>query len=268
MRDDFLAKTKRELAHRVGFKCSNPECRKSTSGPSQVNNDSHINIGVAAHICAASKGGPRFNSSMSSTERMSPENGIWLCQSCSKLIDSDSTHYTIAVLHSWKKAAEDSASDELSTNYVSNIYKKDKELIQFYLQCFDRPAFQRTIYQEGEMEDFEQAINGTIIALNTGVLKTRDGSILKDKEGKSVITNDDWREKMNTIGDILFAIQDKIAVAKNKGWIHENGFYFFSDDSTAKDLDNLRLKILEILSSVCNEAGIKYKLVFPRERYC
>ncbi len=32
------------------------------------------------------------------------------------------------------------------------------------------------------MEDFDKAIEDTIIALNTGVLRTRDGSILKKKQ--------------------------------------------------------------------------------------
>ena len=62
---------------------------------------------------------------------------------------------------------------------------EDKELIKFFVQCFDRPAFQDRIYQEGRMEDFDKAIEDTIIALNTGVLRTRDGSILKKADGKS-----------------------------------------------------------------------------------
>ena len=63
---------------------------------------------------------------------------------------------------------------------------EDKELIKFFVQCFDRPAFQDRIYQEGRMEDFDKAIEDTIIALNTGVLRTRDGSILKKCRRKIV----------------------------------------------------------------------------------
>lgn len=33
------------------------------------------------------------------------------------------------------------------------------------------------------MEDFDKAIEDTLIALNTGVLRTRDGSILKQADG-------------------------------------------------------------------------------------
>lgn len=62
---------------------------------------------------------------------------------------------------------------------VAQEQHEDKELIKFFVQCFDRPAFQDRIYQEGRMEDFDKAIEDTIIALNTGALRTRDGSILK-----------------------------------------------------------------------------------------
>lgn len=269
MRDDFSVKTKTALAHRVGFKCSNPDYRKSTSGASLESNDKHINIGVASHICAASKGGPRFDSSMSSEERSSFDNGIWLCQSCSKLIDSDSTRFTILLLKTWKKSAEDIAFAELSASNVSDSYKDDKKLIEFYVQCFDRPAFQHPIQQEGYMEDFEQSIEDTIIALNTGILRTRDGLILKEAEGKSLINNDTWREKMNTIVDMLVSIKKRLNIAKADEifWTSEYGNYCFNDREIAEWFDKTRYEILKILSSVCDEAGIKNNLYFPRERY-
>lgn len=87
-RDDFSSATKEMLARRVGHLCSNPGCRQPTSGP-QENPAKAINIGVAAHISAAAPGGPRYDPSLSSSERTAGENGIWLCQSCGKLVDND-----------------------------------------------------------------------------------------------------------------------------------------------------------------------------------
>ncbi|MBI5302476.1 MAG: hypothetical protein HY868_10085 [Chloroflexi bacterium] len=112
MRDDFDDKTKNILARRVGLRCSNPKCRKLTSGP-QTDPAKAINIGVASHITAASPGGPRYNPSLSPEQRKSVENGIWLCQSCSKLIDSDERRYTIELLKEWKRQAEMSAQREV-----------------------------------------------------------------------------------------------------------------------------------------------------------
>ncbi len=105
MRDDFDKKTKESLARRVGFKCSNPKCRKLTVGP-RADESKTINIGVAAHITAASRGGPRYDPNLSPEQRSSISNGIWLCQSCSKLIDNDEQTYSVAVLLEWKKRAE------------------------------------------------------------------------------------------------------------------------------------------------------------------
>lgn len=111
-RDDFSEATKRLLANRVGVRCSNPNCRKPTSG---ANTDPNkiTNIGVAAHICAAAPGGPRYDSAMTEEERKSSHNGIWLCQSCSKLIDSDPTAYSKDLLHGWKRLAETTSALEL-----------------------------------------------------------------------------------------------------------------------------------------------------------
>jgi hypothetical protein len=111
-RDEFSHATKETLARRVAYHCSNTSCRALTSGP-HSESDRYVNIGVASHITAASAGGPRFDSSLSPLERITSDNGIWLCQSCAKLIDSDDIKYTVAVLAGWKVAAEQRTSHEL-----------------------------------------------------------------------------------------------------------------------------------------------------------
>ena len=112
MRDDFDAKTKETLARRVGYRCSNPDCGKLTSGP-QEDPAKAVNIGVAAHITAASEGGPRYDPSLSPEERRSVDNGLWLCQNCAKLIDSDLQRYGVELLREWKRQAEQRALDEV-----------------------------------------------------------------------------------------------------------------------------------------------------------
>ena len=120
MRDDFSNKTKEIIAKRVNSLCSNPNCRKPTTGPSE-NENKFINIGVAAHICAASEGGCRYDFSMSPDERKSVKNGIWLCQTCSKLVDSDEIRYTTKLLQTWKGNAEIFAHTSISSfNEVSD----------------------------------------------------------------------------------------------------------------------------------------------------
>jgi hypothetical protein len=74
IRDDFKPDVKDILAKRVGMRCSNPNCRQPTSGP-QEDPRKVLNIGVAAHITAATAKGPRFDATLIAEERRSPENG-------------------------------------------------------------------------------------------------------------------------------------------------------------------------------------------------
>jgi len=112
MRDEFSEQTKRALALRVGYRCSRPECTALTTGP-QDDESKFVNVGVAAHITAASQNGPRFDPLLTAEERASAANGIWLCQNCAKLIDSDTAQYTIEVLQRWKIEREAEARRQI-----------------------------------------------------------------------------------------------------------------------------------------------------------
>ena len=103
-RDDFTQATKNRLAKQARYHCSNPSCRKLTSAPTS-DGSKEMNIGVAAHICAAAPGvgARRYRADMTRDQRKSHENGIWLCQDCAKAIDSDDPIFTEAFLHSWKQ---------------------------------------------------------------------------------------------------------------------------------------------------------------------
>jgi hypothetical protein len=112
MRDDFPPSVKELLAKRVGYRCSNPECRQPTSGP-QVDPAKTVNVGVASHITAACPDGPRYDSGLTPERRKSLENGIWLCQKCGKLVDNDPSRYPVTKLREWKVLAEETAVREL-----------------------------------------------------------------------------------------------------------------------------------------------------------
>ena len=116
MRDDFAVATKQTLAKRVSMRCSNPSCRKPTGGPT-VDPEKSLNVGVAAHITAASEGGCRYDPSLTSEQRQSIENGVWLCGTCAKLVDNDGTRYTVDVLRDWKRSAEEAALADVETGY-------------------------------------------------------------------------------------------------------------------------------------------------------
>ena len=98
------------MAERVGYRCSNPTCRRLTSRPHPTDAAVVIRAGVAAHITAASSGGARYDASLSPQQRSSIENGIWLCEICAKEIDDAADLYTVELLRHWKQNAERSAA--------------------------------------------------------------------------------------------------------------------------------------------------------------
>lgn len=103
-RDDFRASVIRTIAQRAGYRCSNQTCLRPTIGPDGA--DESASIGVAAHITAAAEGGPRYDPTLTAEERAAAENGIWLCQTCSRLVDVDVTSHSIDQLREWKTLAE------------------------------------------------------------------------------------------------------------------------------------------------------------------
>lgn len=106
MRDNFSKDTKTKLALRVAYRCSYSGCKRITCGPGTEDSKSVQNLGEAAHINAASKGGPRYDPSMTNDERKSIDNGIWMCRHHARMIDTDYLNYSSATLKQWKHNAE------------------------------------------------------------------------------------------------------------------------------------------------------------------
>lgn len=102
-RDDFRAPIRRKIERLAGHACS--ICNIPTTG-ANADGSGEITIGTAAHICAASPLGPRYDREMSSAERSSASNGIWLCRNHGDEVDDDPKRYTVEVLRRLKSEAE------------------------------------------------------------------------------------------------------------------------------------------------------------------
>lgn len=127
-RDNFTEATINKAAARVGYRCSHPNCSNATIGASMENKNKVSKTGVGAHICAAAENGPRYDSTMTTEERRSVDNCIWLCQTHAKLIDTDVTTFTVELLHQWKDAAEKQASIALADiSFFDNYYNANGE---------------------------------------------------------------------------------------------------------------------------------------------
>lgn len=112
-RDNFSESTKRFVALRAGHQCSFRGCSQRTVGPSDESTSAVTNIGEAAHICAASRGGKRYVESMTPEERSHIDNAIWLCANHARLIDRDDSLYTIECLREMKRLHEAARAEEV-----------------------------------------------------------------------------------------------------------------------------------------------------------
>lgn len=167
-RDDFAYRTRLALAHRVGMHCSNPNCAKLTAGP-QTDPQKALNVGVAAHITAASDGGARYDNTMTTHQRTSIENGIWLCQTCAKLVDNDAERYTVDLLRKWKVLAEESARLR-----VEGAGARTRNRKRYYIV---------TLTDEQRLEDIDCPTCGETVKLDLSTLPGASGSPLCPKCG-------------------------------------------------------------------------------------
>jgi hypothetical protein len=167
-RDEFPKTVKERLAQRVNYLCSNPECGVGTSGP-HTDPMRAVSVGVAAHIEAASNGGPRANNGLSPESRKAISNGIWLCQTCSRLVDTDPARYSVGLLRKWKESAENRAKESLESGR-QNVggTMSDLATLKVYRTYFDRPALQDTMVCCRNYADFVAALTQLVELLNTG----------------------------------------------------------------------------------------------------
>jgi len=89
-----------------------------------------INIGVGAHITAAApgRGGKRYDKLLSSEERSSASNCLWLCQDCAKLIDSDEGAFPVEKLRAWKQQRERRQLELISARSNGAIATLERQL--------------------------------------------------------------------------------------------------------------------------------------------
>lgn len=96
-----------ELWRHSGYKCAAPACRQLLQMPGKNT------IGEAAHIHGEKKGSARYESEEPDLDRNSIENGIYLCTSCHRKVDSDPDGYPSQTLRKWKEDSYRQTLDEL-----------------------------------------------------------------------------------------------------------------------------------------------------------
>jgi hypothetical protein len=197
MRDDFAKETKLTIAQRVAWRCSRPACRAVTAGP-HTNDAKALNVGVAAHITAASPDGPRYDVSLTTTARKAPTNAVWLCQSCAKLVDNDPQQFDVTTLRDWKDRAEAATTIEVAKTAQSLPENHDEiwRLFKKYAPDASAEVLFRQAYDTLSAADpelkYEVSLDGNRISMS---VVRRDGEPVNVSFSPTFLDTDRGREK-------------------------------------------------------------------------
>lgn len=124
-RIEFSDKVKDIIRHRAGYRCC--KCDRTLVGPGATTSD-YVELGQCAHIYAAKPTGPRGQSHLTEEQLKSPENGLYLCNDCHKLIDGKLSHkkyraeqlLQIKAIHEYKIAVE-MGNDVIPLNWIKSV---------------------------------------------------------------------------------------------------------------------------------------------------
>ncbi|MGJ4949011.1 hypothetical protein [Bradyrhizobium sp. HKCCYLS20291] len=164
-----------------------------------------INIGVGAHITAAAPGGKRYAKSLTSEERRSPNNCIWLCQNCAKLIDSDETAFSTERLHDWKMRREVRQSelilalpDSRSSAPRNSTAVEARQLVDY--RRLPETFYQRLVGRDSELNCLDEAWSDTRVNIISLVAEGGAGKSALINEWLTRLQADDYRGAQLVLG--------------------------------------------------------------------
>ncbi len=146
-------------------------------------------------------------------------------------------------------------------------WNHDVELVRFYGSCLDRPAFRTHFHNELSFADFDQALEDTVLALDTGLWRTRDGTLIERAAGKRALVNAAWRDKMDSVvGEIVASRHalrhslglDQMLMLRGPGnrWLDHFAVDFRTDRALGRELDSHRQQALDMTNEILAEAGL------------
>lgn len=110
---------------------------------------------------------------------------------------------------------------KLISQYIDTLPDiiNDQMIVEGFLPCFDRPMFITPFYLECNLPDFEQAISDTIEAINTGIYRLRDGTIIKKIIPKTELHDRNLLKEVDLIIKDLILLRSHYKALINKGEI-------------------------------------------------
>lgn len=142
---------------------------------------------------------------------------------------------------------------------LSAFNQSDKEALEHFRTFIDRPAMHQPFNIEGNMSDFLTAITDIIRALNTGILKTREGDEIARTKPRAMLTNPNWGQKLEIITSRFEELRTRFEIAVRDGEmiIRPDGFYAFHNRELPAEIDALREAIVFLFNELLREAKLE-----------
>jgi hypothetical protein len=147
------------------------------------------------------------------------DNAISLCPNChdevhTRYVPGRTTRtYTEDELKGHRQRTIEIVKKEQTWAPGNRLWEEDKNLILFYAQCLDRPAFRTHFHAEMSFSAFDKAMEDTLVAFNTGYWRTRDGTLIERARGKVHIVHPPWRESVERIVETIEDIRTRFREA-------------------------------------------------------
>ena len=204
------------------------------------------------------------------------DNAIPLCPNCHDEIHSryasgrTTRIYTARELRLHRQRTVGLVDKERTWAPGNPLWEEDRNLILFYAQCLDRPAFRTHFHQEMSFSAFDRAMEDTLVAFNTGYWRTRDGTLIERAKGKVHMVHLPWRDNVERIVEMIEEIRTRFqeAVGFNRmlydlrsGFPDEFEFErryarsIRSDRDLGDWMDTQRQEAIKIMNSMLLEIG-------------
>lgn len=201
------------------------------------------------------------------------ENMIPLCPNCHDEVHTKNAPgrttraYSENELRGHLKRTIQLARKQLSLRPGNEDWAHDVELMRFYSMCIDRPAFRTRFHLEVSFNDLDQALEDTVLALNTGLWRTRDGMVIERAQGKRALVNPEWREGMDRV---VSAVTDARQVLRRSLQLDREFVYMRStlyrldefhercghDSAVGREVDAARQRAVDTMNELLAEAGL------------
>lgn len=128
----------------------------------------------------------------------------------------------------------------------------EAEAISLLARAFQRPAFTTPFHAESSLDDFRQAISDTIDAINTGIHRTRDGTIIGRYPSMHDFSDAVVRSSLQGISTALNRLRMEFDRRTRDGSIDpcSSGSHFHVAPDAARSMDRLRRQILDSVAAL------------------